>query len=186
MTQDFANKSKKTRRGGSGARKKRPTTAPAPAPWPWFIAGLFCGVFLAGLVWLALQSPVPAPNAVAATPEPKEDRPTPRFDFYTLLPEQRIDVELEPDTVATETAPVRISQYLLQAGSFKQAEDADRRRAELILLGLDASVEAADVDNGQWYRVYIGPFESRSRLQSARSLTAQQGIDTLLLKRPAG
>ena len=40
-------------------------------------------------------------------------------------------------------------------------------------------------DNGRWFRVYLGPFESRSRLAKARSMTAQQGIDTLLLKKPA-
>ena len=185
MTQDFASKNKKSSRAG-GARKKGAAAGNASAPWPWFIAGILCGVFLSGLVWLALQSPQVDNDSGVAEANVGAERPRPRFDFYTLLPEQRIDVELEPDTVATETAPPAASQYLLQAGSFKRPADADRRRAELILLGLDASIEAADTDNGQWHRVYIGPFDSRSRLQSARSLTAQQGIDTLLLKRPAG
>ena len=73
--------------------------------------------------------------------------------------------------------------YLLQAGSFKQQEDADRRRAELLLLGLEPRVEASSGDNGRWFRVYLGPFDSRSAMAKARSLTAAQDIDTLLLKR---
>ena len=60
---------------------------------------------------------------------------------------------------------------------------ADRRRGELALLGLEATVEPGDGDNGRWYRVYLGPFESRSEMARARSLTAQADMDTLLLKR---
>jgi cell division protein FtsN len=71
----------------------------------------------------------------------------------------------------------------LQAGSFRQREDADRRRAELLLLGLEPRVEEATGDNGRWYRVYLGPYDSRAKMARARSLTAGQDIDTLLLKR---
>jgi len=44
-------------------------------------------------------------------------------------------------------------------------------------------VEASENDNGQWYRVYLGPFASRSEMARARTLTAQADMDTLLLKR---
>ena len=73
--------------------------------------------------------------------------------------------------------------YLLQAGSFRQLADADRRRAELLLLGLEPNIEETSGDNGRWYRVYVGPFDSRAKVSRARSLTAGQNIDTLLLKR---
>ena len=183
MTRDYASKGRK-----SGTRRKnasRRSPPPSP-PWVWFLAGLVCGVFLSGLTWLALQDAT-EDHAVTASAEPQAEpqRPQPRFDFYTLLPEQKIDIEPDPETVATAAPEKRSDQYLLQAGSFQQPEDADRRRAELLLLGLDAHVEEVDGDNGRWYRVYVGPFDSRSRLANARGLTAQQGIDTLLLKRPA-
>ncbi|MGB0764174.1 MAG: SPOR domain-containing protein, partial [Luminiphilus sp.] len=74
--------------------------------------------------------------------------------------------------------------YVLQAGSFRSSEDADRRRGELALLGLEATIDRTESDNGAWYRVYLGPFESRSKMAQARSITAQQSIDTLLLRRP--
>lgn len=187
MTRDFANKGRGARKTPStGASRRGGKAAPAPAPWAWFIAGLACGVFLSALIWLASQQPDPAVRNLEPAKARQDNRPRPRFDFYTLLPEQRIDVGAEPEAMATATANEPQDQYLLQAGSFKKAEDADRRRAQLLLLGLDASVEEATTDNGRWFRVYIGPFDSRSRLARARSVTAQQGIDTLLLKRPAG
>ena len=71
----------------------------------------------------------------------------------------------------------------MQVGSFRQQADADRRRGELALLGLEATVEPGDGDNGRCYRVYLGPFESGSKMARARSLTAQADMDTLLLKR---
>ncbi|MEE4192227.1 MAG: SPOR domain-containing protein [Halieaceae bacterium] len=186
MTRDFANKGSTTRgtaRTKPANASRRQSQAPAIAPWPWFLAGLLCGVFLSGLVWLASQRPdTAAEQAVVARESSEKPRPRPRFDFYTLLPEQRIDVDINPEAMANTSAPS--DEFLLQAGSFKQAEDADRRRAQLLLLGLTANVEEATTDNGRWFRVYIGPFESRSALQSARNRTAQEGIDTLLLKRP--
>lgn len=187
MTRDFANKNRAAgKKSGAGASRRGSKPAPGPAPWAWFIAGLACGVFLSALTWLASQQPDPAVQNLEPATARQDKRPGPRFDFYTLLPEQRIDIGVEPEAMATATADEPQDQYLLQAGSFKKAEDADRRRAQLLLLGLDASVEEANTDNGRWFRVYIGPFDSRSRLARARSVTAQQGIDTLLLKRPGG
>ena len=185
MTRDFAGKNHGSRKKPSASARPRREKASAPAPWAWFLAGLFCGIFVSGLTWLASQQPDPAAGTEeAAAAKPGKSRPSPRFDFYTLLPEQRIDVDIEPEAMATATAEATPDQYLLQAGSFKKPEDADRRRAELLLLGLDATVEEATTDNGRWFRVYIGPFDSRSLLARARSVTAQQGIDTLLLRRP--
>jgi cell division protein FtsN len=193
MTQDFASNNRK----GSGGKRKSPgnqrtqakTGKPSPAsPGLWFGAGLLCGIFFCGLLWLKSQQPDPAATAVAAgtSPQPTADKAAdgPRFDFYTLLPGQKVEVEIDAASLAASRNPESRADYLLQAGSFKQAQDADRRRGELLLLGLDAHVEKTSVDNGSWHRVYIGPFESRSKLAKARSLTAQQGIDTLLLKRP--
>jgi hypothetical protein len=183
MARDYASSTRKpgSKKASASRRAASPQTSP---PWAWFLTGLLCGVFLSGLIWLAFQQPE-APAPVETDSAGKTERPEPRFDFYTLLPEQRIDVDIDPESIATATPEKARDNYLLQAGSFKKPEDADRRRAELLLLGLEAHVEEVDGDNGRWYRVYIGPFESRSRLARARGLTAQQGIDTLLLKRPA-
>jgi cell division protein FtsN len=180
MPQDYAKKhkpatSKRTRAAGRGSRSQ-----PA-SPRRWFFAGLACGVFLSALVWLASQQPELV-DSVAAVGKPtaaKNSAPKPTFDFYTLLPEQQVEVDVEPRASDQGSQRTPIDQYLLQAGSFQLAEDADRRRAELILLGLEARVQETQGSNGRWFRVYVGPFESRSRLEKARSLTAQQGIDTL-------
>ncbi len=58
-----------------------------------------------------------------------------------------------------------------------------RRRAQLLLLGLEPSIEESTSDSGRWFRVVIGPFATRAQMNRVRGLTAQQNIDTLQLKR---
>ncbi len=186
MPQDFARK--RSKKGASPRVHAASASAKSEggSTLRWFFSGLLCGVFLSGLVWLASLQPEIGEAVEKMTDATLGDQeiPRPRFDFYTLLPEQNLDVAVDSEAIEQAQRQGAVDQYLLQAGSFRQAEDADRRRAELILLGLDAKVEETNGDNGRWFRVYVGPFQSRSKLAKARSQTAQQGIDTLLLKKP--
>lgn len=156
-----------------------------------YAAGVLTGVFLSFLVYLgSLPSPGDPGQALQPSSQPEAQTPKPRFDFYTLLPAQTIELDLpqvqvEPAADVRKPATGSASKYvyLLQAGSFRQRDDADRRRAELLLLGLEPKVEETKGDNGRWFRVHLGPFASHSSMARARGLTANQNIDTLVLKR---
>ena len=147
------------------------------------IAGLLVGA--GGVTYLTKEGVAPQ-----AQPQPQETAtdgqpsPQPKFDFYTLLPNQDLDFSDGIEPAELESRRQSDDLYLLQAGSFRAQQDADRRRGELALLGLEATIEQARGEKGIWYRVYLGPFNSRSAMAKARSMTAQQSIDTLLLKRP--
>jgi cell division protein FtsN len=188
MARDYA---KGGRRSAKTASRKpaasRRASAPAPRVWRWYLSGVLSGAL--GSLALYLVTLPPDAGQPAAQPEPASEEssaartpPKPRFDFYTMLPEQTIDVGVEPAEVAQPRSS-RSEVYLLQAGSFRDREDADRRRAELLLLGLEPRIEESSSDNGRWFRVFVGPFDSHSRMARARSLAAGQDIDTLLLKR---
>lgn len=152
-----------------------------------FVAGILSGLLLGigAATWLFKQPNKPTVATAAAETEPADpDIPSkPRFDFFTLLPNQELNLVPDVEPASVETGPEQATHYILQAGSFRLRADADQRRGELALLGLEASIEQTKNDNGIWFRVYIGPFDSRSKMAQARSLTAQQSIDTLLLKR---
>lgn len=83
-----------------------------------------------------------------------------------------------PPTVAK--APV--TQFFLQAGSFRQQAEADRVRAQIILLGQDVRVESVKVRDEPWYRVLVGPFGSREQLNAAQKTLAASGYKNLLLQ----
>lgn len=153
-----------------------------------YLAGCVSGLLAAFFLYLAtLPAENTPPGADGQQPAPAQAAaPQPSFDFYEVLPEQRMNIEVDPADLPQARDRDSGPLYLLQAGSFRQAEDADRRRAELLLLGLEPEVEETNGSNGRWFRVVIGPFESRSAMARARSLTAQQEIDTLLMQRKRG
>ena len=173
----------------SATRTNSATTHEAPptlnrAHVQGFIAGCVVGV----AVCLGLMRSTEEHDQSVAVPTPPlslEAEASPRFDFYTVLPNQASDLnpEIEPADLKADNATR--AQYLLQAGSFRQRADADRRRGELALLGLEATIEQSENNSGRWYRVYLGPFDKRSDMARARSLTAQADMETLLLKREA-
>ncbi len=180
-----AKKPAQQRRGGSerAATNSRPGSGVRS-----YFAGLLSGIFLCFLAYLSAlppaNAPAPGPEAAPVASVPAEP-PKPRFDFYTMLPQQSMDGTVEPAEMAKPPAGAAEESYLLQAGSFRQKQDADRRRAELLLLGLQPSVEESDSDTGHWFRVYLGPYNSHTEMTRAKSLMAAQDIDSLLLKRTA-
>ncbi|WP_447594565.1 SPOR domain-containing protein [Aquipseudomonas campi] len=82
-------------------------------------------------------------------------------------------------------APVT-TQFFLQAGSFRKQQDADKVRAQIILLGQNVQVESGTVREETWYRVLVGPFASREQLASAQKQLAASGFSNLLLQQRQG
>jgi cell division protein FtsN len=189
MARDYAKAKKKK----PARRKTKPSKKTSPGSGlKIYFAGVLSGVFICFLAYLTTLQRTEAPTQPQLTAAPdaaqeEEAPPKPRFDFYTLLPTQTIDVEVEPEPsrdLGGQASAATVSHtYVLQAGSFRQREDADRRRAELLLLGLEPTIQESDGENGRWFRVYLGPFSSSSAMNRARGLTASQDIDTLPLKR---
>ncbi len=183
MAQDYAKKKpaqQSRRKPKVSARKPAPTSN---APWKPFTAGTAFGVFLSFLVWLGINDQPPAEEISTpgkATTAKSERTPSaePSFEFWNLAEEDIQFPREDPEFEVSEAG-----NFLLQVGSFKRMEDADRQRAQLILLGMEPRISESNGDNGHWYRVQIGPFETKSRLQQVRALLAEQNIDTLLLKR---
>lgn len=197
MTQDFAKKKRTPqRKPAAGKRAAKPSksaarkntrrtqhksTHKAPA-WAWLIIGLLLGALITLLIYLANQpAPAETQSKPTATSTAEAKPPQPRFDFYQILKEQEIEVPDRSSEIAAST-PENIT-YFLQAGSFKKQADAERLRAELLLINLEANIESANNKGSTWHRVIVGPFKSRSRVAKARSTLASQNLRPLLLKR---
>ena len=153
---------------------------------PSFAAGLAVGaiaavaaVYLFGPGAGNAEAPVEAPLATVGD--------APEFEFWERLPNARV----APATAPYETGgtmrpePEGPVEYLLQAGAFHRAGAAERRRAELILAGMPASMSTVGVDDGVLYRVVVGPFETRSETQTAMRQLRDREIVPVLLERPA-
>jgi cell division protein FtsN len=73
--------------------------------------------------------------------------------------------------------------YFLQAGNYRNADDAEKSRAALLLLGLDAFIVAREESNGSiGHRVRIGPFYDQSRINMAKERLKRNGINYKLIR----
>ncbi len=187
MTHDFAKKPRQhNRRNGYQSR--------VPG-WVWLFTGSVLGAFVMFLVYLTGITPQPTqfpalgfdeqtetpalkPSEETTIQEPETSNP--RFDFYQLLKESEVAKVEPPDTT---TPLVAGPQYTLQVGSFRNLEDADRLRAKLILMNMEARIETVTVRNAEtWHRVLVGPYTTRAQLAKARGTLAANSLDSLVLR----
>jgi len=198
MSRDFKSRANPPR------RKKNPQ---APG-WVWFSAGLLVGVFFSGLAWLKLtpsQPLFPQQSVTAKQTQPKKpaptkkqkqqgaDTPKPRFDFYTILPEMEVVVPEptpEPKTGSggathPKTALIKpggVGSYMLQMGSFRSYADADRLKASLALVGIQAEIQRVKIKSGDVYhRVRSGPYD-RLQVNRLRAKLKEHKISSLVIK----
>lgn len=131
--------------------------------------------------------PVKTPPAQTAKIEDKPTKPDdakPRFDFYKILPgtEEVLPEKAPKETQKGSTAGAK-DAFLLQAGAFQSAPDADNLKARLALLGVEASIQTTTLpDKGVWHRVRIGPYTSIEELNRVRDTLKQNGVQTTLVK----
>ena len=139
------------------------------------------------------------------TAEPAKAEEEPRFSFYKMLPNYEVVIPEEeypeegtsagagpappPDPEETETpqpTTPRVEEpgsYIIQAGSFSTHADADRRKAELGLLGLAARIVQVDLPSGKTvYRVQSNTIGSSDELNRMLKRLRENRIDTLVMR----
>ena len=122
----------------------------------------------------------PAKKEQVEKPSPS----TPRFDFYTILPKKEVVIpehEIKTRKREEKLGKAKSHSYSLQVGSFRNLADADKRKAQLALLGIEARIETALVNGKQWNRVKIGPYSTMSRVDKVRSQLRQNHIDVVVI-----
>jgi cell division protein FtsN len=159
--------------------------------------GLFIGL-VAGLgVGLALYlfdprgtdapGPAPAPAAPvepASVTESAAGEATDRYDFYEMLPNFEVVVP-EKEVVVPRDEPESAESkgaYVLQAGSYRKFEDADRVRAQLALQGIESNVQRVAIDADTWHRVRIGPITEPAELERVRTRLKEAEVDFLVVR----
>jgi len=106
------------------------------------------------------------------------------YDFYIMLPESEVNVpRVEEYSSKKPAETAQKYAYLLQAGSFRSAAEADKLRAKLLLDGLNAQTSKVTNQNGSvWHRVMVGPFTSRSKLNKAQDILASANTESMVIK----
>jgi len=182
-----------------GKTRQKKSTEEFPG-WVWMLFGLAIGLSVAFAIYINSRSPrlpltpvaeqpvATAPDAVdnnGETQPPTEAPAKPRFDFYNMLPNFEVVIPEQEPNVSADTEPRAITQpgvYVLQAGSFTKYEDADRRRAELAMQGIESMIQRVSIDDKTYHRVRIGPIDDLAELNVLRSRLRQAQIDVLRIR----
>lgn len=175
----------------------------------WLISGMALGVAGSNILSSRPEGPA-GPAATAARPVGTQQAPPakPKFMFEEILSDTEVDIGKAPpppppaprpqpvaptpadagtERAATPELPLpetatrpSAGTYVVQAGSFSRAADAERLKAELALLGLSTSVQSATLANGKTtHRVRTGGYASKQEAEKVRALLKKHGKDSL-------
>ncbi|MBN1378830.1 MAG: SPOR domain-containing protein [Gammaproteobacteria bacterium] len=162
--------------------------------WAYLLAGVAMGLFVAFLVYL---KNLPEQNRRLTDKQKQEQHSAPTFDFYTILPELEVvvpelevlkgkqDKSAQPATNEKRTDSAELTgneAFVLQIGSFKENQQADKLKASLALIGLEAHIQKVRVDNNTWHRVRLGPFDNRKTLNAIRQRLKENDLPAITLK----
>ncbi|MDF1828188.1 MAG: SPOR domain-containing protein [Legionellaceae bacterium] len=177
-------------------RKRKPRSTTSRVPWVilGFVLGYafswFCNPVLV-ISWLKIHLGHPAVVEdsgvdVAALPKPK-------FEFYTLLTQEKTEPPKKTPSEIAKTASVSApaasapaspavadtvninphqTYYVLQLASFQRREDAEQMLAGLVMRGIEANIKTITQQGAAWHRVVVGPFASKTQAEKAQGAIA--------------
>lgn len=174
----------------------------------WFVLGALAGGGAVGLYWIKQTATEKVAEAAASPPS----RPAqPKFEFYNMLPEMEVvlsEAEVKeatakshqpPPKPATEGAtkpktdpsststpagdPSGGETYLVQIGSFRRTEEAERLKAQLAMQGIQAQIQQVTI-NGKdtYYRVRTGALRGPQALNEVRGRLKKGGMEGTVIK----
>jgi cell division protein FtsN len=210
MARDYKNTTTSRRKKTSRKKKAKKSLISRLPTWFWFIAGVLATVAFMWMKtnWFSETKPAQEKDMTPlssrmdsgnddkgnakTTSKPKNQEITkdPRFTFYErlpkdeiIIPQEALDVEVDKNKNKEPLENIEKSgSYVLQAGSFQEFSDADRRKAELALLGLESNIQKVSIDKRNWYRVRIGPYTNLDTLNDTRQRLRNGEIDVLVIR----
>ena len=199
----------RTQRGVS----ERPNKPKKPLIPTWLSTLVVVLLILSFLVALMLWKPWEPvkPRSAQIPSEHYQEETNKDYRFYDLLPQQQVtpipeqavpETRTSENTVIVETPIIEAPKasesetdsieqliiaepvsYMLQVRSYPDPDQADARRAEIILNGLSADVVRTTEGDQVWYRVISGPYASQEAAVIAQQTLQHSGIDSIVVKR---
>lgn len=156
-------------------RSKKPAPPPPKTSLPWLrivitlilVAGF--GYFLWSIKGTAPENETNNQTKIAPNnPEQTSiegntlpDIPEEEWEFIKSLPEYTVEIDHKEQDQPTV-------RRLIQCGSFRTDRQAQELKARIAFQGLEAQVRASQGSSGQWFRVILGPYDSKRGAEKDR------------------
>ena len=167
---DYANRKPKPKKkpGKSGTQRGKSNRGAAPKQTrqvPWLAVVIVIALiafFVYGLITIKGDGDNPEQTQPADT-QAVDDLPAKPQEKWQYI-EELVSKQVEVDVPERELGPPK----LMQCGSFRKQSDAERLRAEIAMAGLESQVRGTEGSNGLWYRVILGPYETKRAAERDR------------------
>ncbi|MCW8109269.1 SPOR domain-containing protein [Alteromonas ponticola] len=158
------------------ANIKADTSHSAALPWVRLIVVVALLVGFVVFLWTIKDSAkqkVDAPVSIDANKD-KDDLPQlpeEEWEYIKSLP----GYEVEVDVAEQEKSDKR---YLMQCASFRTRSQAEEMKATIAFQGLESQIRPSTGANGEWFRVILGPFETKRDAERAKHTLRKVNIAT--------
>jgi cell division protein FtsN len=152
-----------------GRSKKQAPPSPKPSlPWLRIVITLSLVAGFSYFLWsIKGNAPEDETNDGESTElaqsekDTMPDIPEEEWEFIKSLPEFTVKVEQKEQDKPTV-------RRLIQCGSFRKNEQAQELKANIAFQGLEAQVRSSKGTSGVWYRVILGPYDSKRLAEKHR------------------
>lgn len=151
-------------------RSKKPAPPPVKRSLPW-VRILVTLILVSGFAYFLWSIKGTAPEStdetvqqnkqVAKKPDSLPDIPEEEWEFIKSLPEYTVEIDHKEQDAPTV-------RRLMQCGSFRKESQAQELKARIAFQGLEAQVRSSKGSSGHWYRVIIGPYDSKRDAEKDR------------------
>lgn len=123
-----------------------------------------------------------APAKPAATPAATSSHATPR-DAKSASEAKPASTPKAAAAATKTPAPANTQTiYFLQAGAFRSNKDAEAVKAQILLMGLPAEVQKAQVNGSTINRVRVGPFKGIDEMNRSRARLGEEKIASSVMR----
>lgn len=109
---------------------------------------------------------------------------TPQVTPQVTPPAREKEKNAPASSPVADPAPDERFTYYLQAGAFREPNDAEATKAKLALLGVAASIAERQSELGVLYRVRVGPFADVETMNRTRVRLSDNGVDVAVVRVP--
>ncbi len=108
---------------------------------------------------------------VAPTEEALPELPEEEWEYIKTLPGYEVEVDIKEQEQSDK-------RYLMQCASFRTRAQAEEMKAKIAFQGLEALIRHSTGSNGDWFRVILGPFESKRDAEKVKHSLRKVNIAT--------
>ena len=137
----------------------------------------------------ANPTPAPASKTTVTAVAPAESAPLDLTVTQTLplheplVAPAQLTQPAKPASLASST---KFERYIIQVASFRNQQEAERFKAMLRSRGFASMITSVNQQQITWYRVLIGPFESRTDAERVHRDVAQREHITGMIRKLEG